>query len=310
MAKDKSEKGLTAKETQKIMSGIKKSVEDKGKDITVWDILNWLFDGKPAEEIPNIFLRRQYKLRPLINSVMQKFRTNPRMLNFMNNQLNDLFSKRSESEIILFMKQYIQINRIQKSSLDQTWFQKSKREIFFEKIGQSKNDFEGGFGDLVSHYDLLSTGRFEDKLSQSIINDVTGVVVSNEEIENNLAEFMIAEQQAKIDNDPRFIKDLTQEVIDDLSLSLIDIKSLEKLNKILLVFLDKNNLKKYYMYDFSYEFVISNLFSIIQNDYVVPFTKEYHQSFIINDMRTLENIKRTLRTERDKFYKQFAWIPG
>lgn len=309
MAKEKSEKTLTVKEQQKIISSIKKAA-DKQVDINVHDILNWLFDGREALDVPTAFLRRQYKLRPLINNVMQKFRTNPRMMNFMNNQLNDLFSKRNESEILLFMKQYIQMNRIQKASLDKSWFPKSNREIFFEKIGANKTDMEGGFGDMASQYDMLSTGRFQDKLSQSIIDDVRGVKVSNEDIENNLGEFLIAEQQAKIANDPRFIKEFTQEEIDKESLSLIDIKTLEKLNKILLVFLDKNNLKKYYVCDFSYEFVISNLFSIIQNDYIVPYTKEYHQSILVNDIRTLENIRRTLKTERDKFYKQFAWIEG
>ena len=304
------EKTLSAKDAQKIISGIKKA-SDKPKDITVWDILNWLFDGRPAVEVPNTFMRRQYKLRPLINIVMQKFRTNPRMLNFMNNQLNDLFNTRSESEILLFMKQYIQINRIDKRSLDQSWFKKSDREIFLEKIGDSKSDLDGGFGDLVSHFDMLKTGRFEDKLSLSMINEVTGShdSISNEEIENNLAAFLELEQKAKIENDPRFIKELTQEVIDSENLSLIDIKSLEKHNKILLIFLDKNNLKKMYVMDFVYEFVISNLFSIIQNDYVVPFLPDYHQSVVVTDMRTLDNIKRTLRTERDKFYKQFAWLP-
>ena len=306
MAKDKN--ALSAKDAQKIISSIKKGA-DKPDDITTNDIINWLFNGHPAVEIPNAFLRRQYKLKPLINNIMQKFRTNPRMLNFMNNQLNDLFSKRSEAEILLFMKQYIQINRIRKESLYKSWFRKSERELFFDKIGADKNDVDGGFGNLSSHYDLLCTGRFNDKLSESIMAEVKGVEISNAEIEENLSAFLEQEAQAKIQNDPRFIKELTQEQIDELNLSLIDIKTLEKLNKILLVFLDKNNLKKYYMFDFTYEFVISNLFSIIQNDYVMPFLKDYHQSILVNDIRTLENIKRTLRTERDKFYKLFAWIP-
>lgn len=306
MAKEKT--GISAKDAQKIISQIKKTV-DKPVDITTWDIINWLFDGKPTEEVPHKFMKRLYKLRPLINNVMQKFRSNPRMLNFMNNQLNDLFSSRNETEILVFMKQYIQINRIQKASLDQSWFKQSQREIFLTKIGETKNDLEGGFGDLVSHYDMLSTGRFQDKLSLSIINDVQGTPVSNADIESNLGAFLEEEAKSKIQNDPRFIKELTQEEIDKESLSLIDIKSLEKLNKILLVFMDKNNLKKYYMYDFTYEFVISNLFSIIQNDYIMPFLKEYHQPILVNDIRTLENIRRTHKAERDKFYKQFAWIP-
>lgn len=311
MAKEKKEKTISAKDAQKIISGIKKSTESK-PDPTVKDVMNWLFDGNPEITLPHLLANRQYKLRPLVNNVIQKFRKNPRTLVLMNNLLNNMHSKHTESDILIFLKSYIQINKIQKYSLDQSWFQKSNREIFIEKYKSSKNDLESGFNDIISQYDMLSTGRFDDDLSVSLINLInTNSTKEQEEIQilnSQLEEFFSKEQEAKIASDPRFIKDLTPEVIKELSLSLIDIKTIERSNKILLVFLDKSNLKKYYMFDFIYEFVISNLFSIIQNDYVMPFLKEYHQPYLIQDFRVLENIKRTLRTERDNFYKQYGWI--
>ena len=311
MAKEKKEKTISAKDAQKIISGIKKSTESK-PDPTVKDVMNWLFDGNPEITLPHLLANRQYKLRPLVNNVIQKFRKNPRTLVLMNNLLNNMHSKHTESDILIFLKTYIQINKIQKYSLDQSWFQKSNREIFIEKYKSSKNDLESGYNDIISQYDMLSTGRFDDDLSISLINLInTNSAKEQEEIQilnSQLEEFFSKEQEAKIASDPRFIKDLTPEVIKELSLSLIDIKTIERSNKILLVFLDKSNLKKYYMFDFIYEFVISNLFSIIQNDYVMPFLKEYHQPYLIQDFRVLENIKRTLRTERDNFYKQYGWI--
>ena len=311
MAKEKKEKTISAKDAQKIISGIKKSTESK-PDPTVKDVMNWLFDGNPEITLPHLLANRQYKLRPLVNNVIQKFRKNPRTLILMNNLLNNMHSKHTESDILIFLKTYIQINKIQKYSLDQSWFQKSNREIFIEKYKSTKNDLESGYNDIISQYDMLSTGRFDDDLSVSLINLInTNSAKEQEEIQilnSQLEEFFSKEQEAKIASDPRFIKDLTPEVIKELSLSLIDIKTIERSNKILLVFLDKSNLKKYYMFDFIYEFVISNLFSIIQNDYVMPFLKEYHQPYLIQDFRVLENIKRTLRTERDNFYKQYGWI--
>ena len=311
MAKEKKEKTISAKDAQKIISGIKKSTESK-PDPTVKDVMNWLFDGNPDITLPHLLANRQYKLRPLVNNVIQKFRKNPRTLILMNNLLNNMHSKHTESDILIFLKTYIQINKIQKYSLDQSWFQKSNREIFIEKYKSSKNDLESGFNDIISQYDMLSTGRFDDDLSVSLINLInTNSAKEQEEIQilnSQLEEFFSKEQEAKIASDPRFIKDLTPEVIKELSLSLIDIKTIERSNKILLVFLDKSNLKKYYMFDFIYEFVISNLFSIIQNDYVMPFLKEYHQPYLIQDFRVLENIKRALKAERDNFYKQYGWI--
>lgn len=313
MAKEKSAK-ISAKDAQKIISEIKKSVDNNGKrDPTIQDAMTWLFDGNPNIELPYILANRQYKLRNLVNNIIQKFRSNPRMLNFMNGELNNLYSSHSESEILIFIKRYIQINRIDKYKLDKSWFRKSDREMFIEKYSQTKGEFDSGFYDVVAHYDMLSTGRFDDDLSLSLISLIQPDSKEQEarEIDNlnsQLEEFLAKEQEAKISKDPRFIKELTKEIIDEQSLSLLDIKTIERTNKILLVFLDKNNLKKYYMFDFVYEFVISNLFSIIQNDYVMPFLKDYHQPYIINDFRTLENIKKVLREEKDKFYKQYGWI--
>jgi hypothetical protein len=305
------EKNLTQKDAQKILSGIKKTVGSK-PDPTVKDVMTWLFDGKPEIELPYLLANRQYKLKPLINSVIQKFRTNPKTLNLLNGLINNMHSSHSESQILVFLKSYIQINKITKYMLDQSWFPKSKREIFIEKYGAQKGDLESGFNDVVAQFDLLSTGKFDDKLSLSLMESLeTNNLKEKEEIEllnSQLEEFFIKEQENKISNDPRFIKELNEEIIKDLNLSLIDIKSIERTNKILLVFLDKSNLKKYYLFDFVYEFVISNVFSIIGNDYVMPFYKEIHQPYIVTDMKTLDAIKRTLRDERDKFYKQYAWI--
>lgn len=311
MAKDKKDKPLSAAVGQKILSDLKKKVGSDKKDPTVKDAMAWLFDGNPEIILPHLLANRQYKLKPVVNGIIQKFRTNPRMLNFMNNMINDLYATHSESDILIFIKQYIQINRIQKSQMDFSWFPKSDREIFIEQFSKQFNS-EVGTNDIIAQYDLLKTGLFNDEISKNIIKEVyKNSEVEAEEINvlnSQLEEFMVKEREAKIAADPRFIKELTPEVIKEWSLSLMDIKTIEKTNNILLVFLDKNNMKKYYLMDFVYEFVISNLFSIIQNDYIMPFLKDYHQPYIINDFRTLENIKKVLREEKDKFYKQYGWI--
>lgn len=300
------EKHLTAKEAQKLTSELKKSFSEK--DVTIKDVMNWLFDGKQNIELPNKFMHRQYKLGPLINGVIQKFRSYPKMLNFMNYNVNELFSKRTNGEILIFIKQYIQINRVSYNMLDHSWVTKSDREVLLEKFSKTKSDSENGFNDIAAHYDLLKTGRFEDALSVDIINTMTGVPDDNPDLDNTLLQLIEMEKQAKIDKDPRFIKELTPEQIEMWGLSLIDIKTLNGMNKILLIFLDKNNNKKFFLIDFVYEFVLSNIFSIIHNDYIMPFLPDYHQPIILTEIRALENLRRTLRDERDKFYKQYGWI--
>ncbi len=301
------EKNLSAKEAQKITSELKKSFTQK--DVSVGDVMTWLFDGNQNIELPNKFMHRQYKLGPLINVVIQKFRTNPKMLNFMNYNVNDLFSKRSNGEILLFIKQYIQINRVTTNMMDNSWVKKSDREVMLDKLSKTRSDFESGFNDIVAHYDLLSTGRFDDPLSKSLMNEVSGADQNNSpEMDETFLQLMEMERQAKLDKDPRFIKELNKEQIELWGLSLIDIKTIESMNKILLIFLDKNNNKKFFLLDFVYDFVLSNIFSIIHNDYVMPFLPDYHQPILLTEIRALENLRRTLRDERDKFYKQYGWI--
>ena len=303
------EKLPSAKELNSISSQLKKAAPKEG-DVTVAMVLNWLFDGDYSCTLPNTFLRRQYKLKPIINSVMQKFRTIPRMQVFMNEQVNNLYSKRSESEILVFFKSYVQINKIDKNQLDKTWFQKSDRESMIQKLSETRNSLEGNFGDIVAEYDMIATGRFNDELTNSLIEEVRGVQDNdNSRFEEAFLEMIQAEQQKKMENDPRFLKELNQNVIDDLNLTLIDIKTIEKQNKLLLIFIDKNNLKKFFMFDFVMEFFISNIYSIIYNDYVVPFDKNYHHVYLCTDFKLMENIRRAINTAKDKFYKEFAWNP-
>ena len=301
------EKLPSAKELNAITSQLKKSAPKEG-DVTVAMVLEWMFDGDYTCTLPNVFLRRQYKLKPVINNIMQKFRTIPRMQLFVNNHVNNLYSHRSESEILAFFKSYVQINKIQKHMLDKTWFQKSDREAMLQRLSETRNSIEGNFGDIVSEYDMIATGRFEDDKTKALIEEVKGVSTEdNSRFEEAYLEMIQAEQQQKIENDPRFIKDLNQEVIDSMDLTLIDIKTIERQNKILLIFIDKNNLKKFFMYDFVVEFFISNIFSIIYNDYVVPFDKNYHQPYLCTDFKMMENIRRAINTAKDKFYKEYAW---
>lgn len=114
--------------------------------------------------------------------------------------------------------------------------------------------------------------------------------------------------EKKHDNDPRFLKEVNQEIVDELELSLIDIKMIEKMNKILLVFIDKNNNKKYSLIPFSYEFVISTINAIKYNDYVVNFDPAYHNFYVCFDFATVEKIRMAINKSKDKFFKKYAWI--
>lgn len=159
-----------------------------------------------------------------------------------------------------------------------------------------------GLGDIISAYDMLQTGMFDNGVEAIVATDN---VSSN--FDEAALELLRVMDTQKIANDPRFIKTLDQESIDNLGLTLIDIKAIEKQNKIILVFIDNQNKKKFFLMDFTYEFALSSINSIIYNDYIVPFDPRYFTCVVITDIRTVENLRKTINTNRDQHIRSIAW---
>lgn len=231
----------------------------------------------------------------------------------MNLNFNDMYTKRSGEDILIFLKSYIQQNKVGMHHLDNTKYRFDKmgaaRDRFIEHMQEAKSIIDGGdMGSILSEYDMLQTGRFNDKDSRAKINIALGQEDEiDEDFEAASREALQIMEQNKRKNDPRFIQKLDQEIIEKLKLTLIDIKSLEKMNKLLLVFIDENNKKKFFVDDFSYEFVISNINSIIYNDYVVQFDPRFHTWIICTDMKEVDRLRMQINKARDDFYKTFAW---
>lgn len=301
------EKGPTKAELKKLANDIKKS--SKEKNFNQRDLMTWLFDGGSCEP-PNFFLRRETYLKDQIKYMTPKFRTLPKVMNFFNEHLNRLYDRRTGSEILEFLKSYIQMHKIQPEWLDSTWYGKDQRESFFNWHKTNIGTLETTEGDILEEYQMYMSGAFNE--NPVLINKWAGIYSDPnnipEDFEDNVLELMGILEETKHDNDPRFLKELDQTIVDDLALSLIDIKMLEKQNKILLIFIDKNNNKKYLLKPFTFEFVISNLNSIKYNDYIVQFDPNYHTYYVCTDYFTMEKIRMAINKSRDKFFHKFGWL--
>lgn len=307
------EKKITQTELNKISSSLKAGINKGIKKFSIQDLITWLFDGDSSLEIPLYFRRNKSTLLNNIQMVAPKFRNNLKMISFMNIHLNDLYNKRSPEEILEFLKSYIQQNKIRKEHLDNKFYRFDKegaaRDRFIESMTEFNTQLDGGdFGSIVSEFDMMSTGLFNNKEIQFKIDLALGNKESNQdEFNNNVMEAIREVDSIKRDKDPRFIKVLDQETVDKYQLTLIDIKALEKMNKILLVFIDENNKKKFYIDDFAYEFVISNINSIIWNDYVVPFDPKFHSWVISSDIQDVNRLRNAINKARDNLYRNHAW---
>ncbi len=103
------------------------------------------------------------------------------------------------------------------------------------------------------------------------------------------------------------LDNLTQEVIEREGLVLFDVSLLKKTNRILFIFIDKENKKRYYTEPFQAEIYISKKDGIINNDYIENITDDFVKynildiaqynklKYIIND-----NYKRIINGGNDK----------
>ena len=308
MAKEKIKKP-TKTELKKISDSLKKSGTKREAAFNTKDVMKWLFDGG-STEVPVIFMKNNTTLKNHVKNIAPKFRTVPRIMNLFNNHLNKLYDKRTGAEILEFLKSYIQQHKINIQWLDNNWYKKDQRELYLSHhLGKSGN-LETSVGDLTEEYQMFMTGAFNDKkeiLSKwfQVFEDPNAI---EEDFKENVNELLLQMDEKKHDNDPRFLKEVNQEIVDELELSLIDIKMIEKMNKILLVFIDKNNNKKYSLIPFSYEFVISTINAIKYNDYVVNFDPAYHNFYVCFDFATVEKIRMAINKSKDKFFKKYAWL--
>lgn len=297
------EKVISKSQLEGISKKLKSSSKKNKIDITYKEVFNWLFDGLSTDSIPHKFSYGKARVEQILKfGVIPKFRTCPKAVNFLNVHLNDLYSRRTTEEILVFLKSYIQMNKLLLNDLDSNFYQKSIRDSFIEEQSELYGTAEKGFGDIVSEYDMLQTGRFSNGV-EAIIS-TTSV---SENFDQNALDLLQLLDIKKIENDPRFIKKLDQETINELGLTLIDIKAIEKQNKIILVFVDGNNKKKFYLMDFTYEFALSSINSIIYNDYIVPFDPKYFTCIVLTDTRTVDNLRRQINNNRDNHIRLNAW---
>lgn len=296
------EKKVTKSQLDNIGKSLSKSLKGDKIEISYNEVLKWLFDGLDIV-IPHKFSYAKTRVSDIIKyGVIPKFRTCPKAVNFLNVHLNDLYSRRTPDEILEFLKSYIQMNKLLLSDLDNNFYKKSQRDVFIEEQSKVNNILDMGLGDIISAYDMLQTGMFDNGVEAIVATDN---VSSN--FDEAALELLRVMDTQKIANDPRFIKTLDQESIDNLGLTLIDIKAIEKQNKIILVFIDNQNKKKFFLMDFTYEFALSSINSIIYNDYIVPFDPRYFTCVVITDIRTVENLRKTINANRDQHIRSIAW---
>jgi len=277
------------------------------------DIVDWFYLPTPYQTVndfPDDLKIFKSEINQISKYIIEIFCYNPKWLAYLNKHLNHLYLNNDPIEVFILIKNIIQINRIPKESLLVGYVTRNKRELFV-KVVQELNP-EMCTKDAIALWDLnrkyvLASDEYKYKSNEDRLEDYLypGRRQSKEEedeLNKRISELKQQAQAEKFKNDDRFLKEITQEIIDDLELTIFDISVLEDVNQILFTFIDKDNNKKFYIEDLYYEFYISNKDSIIENDYIVN-KENCHKMYCLSSYDNIRNLNYAINSTYSKFMK-------
>ena len=257
----------------------------------IYEIINWLFG--PSDQMPDSFIIHKTKLNSLVPYISEQFWLLPKAIVYINKHLNELFNIPDPIENLILIKKIIK---------DQS--------IVRNQLFQIKPEFNPNFIDVIEkelEYDegnakAKATMMYHRQIPLSTIKKMTPTKANlkkqDPEITKKVHQVLetakkeeLEKIQSSITTDHYITEKLTQELIDKEELILFDVSLLKKTNRVLFIFIDKNNHKKYYTVPFSAKIYISKQQGIINNDYIETITPEKFNGYRINDIKLYTRLK-------------------
>jgi len=275
------------------------------------DVINWLFDAQlisyPVQW--NEFLP---EINKLTRYIPKMFQNNLKAVYLVNKFQNHLYQNDDSREVLMFYKTLIQNLKISYNERYQKFNKMVARQSFINvclEIDTSWNTL-----DAISLYNLNNYNIFKDdtyisnaelvtfyknpKAKSKFLNE------SREKMSAFIKEQEAVQYKIKLEGDSRFLKELNQNVINALELSIFNVKTIPTKNQILMIFIDKDNNKRYFIQPVKFVMYISNGPSIINNDYIVNFDPLVHTPLLIQNLDILRNLKFAITAN----YKQFMSV--
>jgi len=259
----------------------------KAKEVKFYEIINWLFTDN---EIPEHFTPSQ--LNSKVPYLTEQLWVWPKLTWYLNKHTNDLFKIPNPIEQLKLIRKIIHINKITKYEL---WsFIPERKKDLIKEIQERDNLDEND-----SRAKLILIDKLDADISQytKVAPTKKNTDLKNKENQEKVREALLQRKlleekkmQKKAQSSNRYLKNLNQEIIDELELVLFDVSLLKKTNRVLYVFIDKNNEKKYFVAPFAATIYISQRDGVINNDYIEERTDEF-QEYIIQDIKLYTRLK-------------------
>jgi len=270
----------------------------KSQQITFSQVNNLIFSGA---KIPEDFIFNKSRLNGIVPYLHEQFWFSPHLTRIFGKYFNDLFNIPDPIESIKTIQLLVKWNPI--ASRFNTWKFFPQRDNKLEEFHKLRDC------QLIDSKAALSIHEAKNIQSQTLDKKINIKSKDRKEIVTKALEVAEKEKDLKeqellkqYKSDNTFLKEINQEIIDELELTLFDIKVLKKTNEILFIFIDVENKKRYYRKGFSFKFYVSKNRSIIYNDYIMSLSEDGDQfiEYITTDHNTLTKFKFALNSAYKK----------
>jgi hypothetical protein len=248
--------------------------------------------------MPQRFIDSKTQLNSIVPYLEEQFWTRPQVIRYLNEHTNKLFNIPDPIKKLELIQKIIRFQGLTKNDLYD--YRSQRQPDILKEIEERENYDEGNArarllmlrkkGIDLSYY--IKKAPTKANVAQAITSEdkrrVEEAIQYDKVIKKKLKEEAFLQ-------DSRFLKNFNQEVIDSLELVLFNVSLLKKTNQVLLIFIDKDNQKKYYRVPFSAHFYISKKKGVINNDYIEQLTDDYF-SYAIRDIKLYNKLKFMLNT--------------
>jgi hypothetical protein len=276
------------------------------------DVVAWFYDNQPVVN-PTQWAPFKNDIAGIARFVVKIFQTNLKAIYLINKTCNHLYFNHDPFETLMFYKTIVQQLKMSYHSRYAAFNKQTIRKSFIDTCLQLDPMWHRL--DAIALYDMNMRNVFKDDVYISNENrlewykDPTKKVKA-ESTKESMAELddLIVKNEAKkaeatLAKDSRYLKELNQEIIDELELVIFNVKTLHNRNQILMIFIDKDNNKRFYIAPFNFIFYVSNKTSIIENDYIVDYDEATHIPFSIQNFDVLRTLKFAVNDNHKRFMK-------
>jgi hypothetical protein len=257
------------------------------KPIKFYELSNWLFG--PSDDLPERLNTNQ--INSMASYLPEMFWKSPSLIWYLNKHINNLHKIPTGPDLLIFLRKVVKAAGLGKAN---TWNFMPRREPDIVKDIQEQFNYDEGnaVGKVLM---MKKLGVTEDRYKRQTATKQAvkkNTSTEDKQLVDNVLKIEAKKRRKKLSvSKTEPIINLTQQIIDEEQLVLFDISLLKKTNRVLFIFIDKNNNKRYYTKQFEAKIYKSLKDGVLNNDYIVDLNEKDFQPYIIKNIGLYNKLK-------------------